>query len=106
MRLSVAVLVVAALVTSLTAQERTADEAAVRSRVTALANAINARDAASYAAMFAADADVIIIDGPRTAGRAAIQATAKSNWAAAPNERATITPTEIRFVGPDIAIVN
>jgi uncharacterized protein (TIGR02246 family) len=106
MRVLIATLAVAVCITPVSAQNPAADETAVRGTVTALTNAINKRDAVSYSALFAADADVIVIDGPRAAGRAAIEAAAAKDWAAAPNERATITPTEIRFVGPDIAIVN
>ena len=106
MRVVLGSLAVALLVTPARAQDRAADEAAVRNRIAAVTNAVNRRDAAGFAAQFTVDADAIILDESRTQGRAAIQAAATKGWAAAPNERATITPTEIRFVGADIAIVN
>ncbi|MGQ0736350.1 MAG: YybH family protein [Acidobacteriota bacterium] len=99
-------LAIAVIATPAAAQGRAADEAAVRARITVGVEAINRRDAAGWAALFTPDADVIVLDGPRAEGRAAIQALAAKNWAAAPNERATITPTAIRFLGSDIAIVN
>ena len=106
MRVLLGSLAVALLVAPVRAQDRAADETAIRNRVAALTNALNRRDAAAFAALFTADADVIVLEGARTQGRAAIQAANAKAMAAAPNERATITPTEIRFIGPDIAIVN
>ena len=78
----------------------------MRARITAAVDAINRRDAAGWAALFTPDADVIIRNEPRVEGRAPIQALAAKNWVAASNERATITPTAIRFLSADIAIVN
>ena len=74
--------------------------------IMAAVDAINRRDVAGWAALFTRDADVIILNEPRVEGRAAIQALAATNWAGAPNERAVITPTGIRFLGSDVAIVN
>ena len=106
MRVLIPALAIAIAATPAAAQSRAADEAAIRTRVTALEAAINQRDAAAYAALFAADGDLIVLDGTPVQGREAIQASSAQNWAATPGRRATITPTSIRFVGPDIAIVN
>jgi len=99
-------LAIAVIAAPAAAQDRAPDEAAVRARITGAAEAINRRDAAGWAALFTSDADIIILHTPRVEGRAAIQASAAKDWAAAPNERAAITPTAIRFLGSDIAIVN
>ncbi len=106
MRVLMPALAIAVTATPSVAQNRAADEAAVRVRVTALEAAINQRDAAAYAALFAADGDLIVLDGAPVQGRAAIEASSTESWAATRDRRATITPTSIRFVGPDIAIVN
>ena len=106
MRVIFTMLAITVIAAPANAQDRAADEAAVRARITAAVDAINRRDAAGWAALFTPDADVIVLNEPRVAGRAAIQAVAAKNWAATPNERAAITPTAIRFLGSDIAIVN
>ena len=106
MRVVLGSLAVTLLVTPARGQDRSADETAVRNRVAAATSALNRRDGAAFGALFSADADVIVLANPRTHGRPAIQAVAAKDWAAAPNERATITPTEIRFVGADVAIAN
>ena len=96
----------ALLPTSALAQSRAADEVAIRARVTALEAAINSRDAASYSALFTEDGDAIVLGGAPLQGRAAIRAAMDMAWAATPTRRASITPTSIRFVGSDIAIIN
>ena len=106
MRIALAVAAITAFATPVSAQDRTADDVAVRNRVAAAVTAANRRDAAAFAALFAVDADAIILDRAQSRGRAAIQAAAAKDFAAAPNERVTITPTDVRFVGADIAIVN
>lgn len=102
-------LVVAALtlgVAPVFAQSRVADETALRARVAAFEAAINKRDMAGLAALYAPDADLIVIDGLLVAGRAAIQAATQRDWAAAPTRRISLTVRGIRFLAPDIAIVN
>ena len=102
-------LVVAALAfaPSVLAQSRTADEAALRGRAVAFESAFNKRDGATLGGLYAEDADLIIADGALVVGRAAIVAAARRDWAAGPpNRRMSLTVTGIRFLSPDIAIVN
>lgn len=87
-------------------QNQAADEAAIRDRVAAMETALNAGDYAGVAALYAPDGDVMIVDGPIVSGRAAIQADAEADWGAAPERRIALTVTSLRFLGPDVAIVN
>ncbi len=88
-------------------QSRVADETALRTRVAAFEAAINKRDMAGVAALYAPDADLIVIDGPLVTGRAAIQTTTQRDWGTgAATRRISLTVTGIRFLGSDVAIVN
>lgn len=71
MRVALAVAAIATFATPLGAQDRTADEVAVRNQVAATATALNRRDAAAFAALFTVNADAIILDRAQTRGRAA-----------------------------------
>lgn len=91
---------------NLSAQDRRADEAAIRAHAVAIENALNKRDAAALVALFTPDGDEINGDGPRIAGREAMRQAAEvdlANWS--PTMRFTLAVTGIRFLGPDIAIV-
>ena len=89
------------------AQSRAVDEAALRGRVVAFEAAFNARDGSALGALYAEDADLIIVDGAQVVGRAAIEAAARRDWAAAsPTRRMTLTVTSIRFLSADIAILS
>ena len=88
------------------AQDRAVDEAALRTRVVAFETAFNARDGAALGALYAADADLIVVDGAHVVGRAAIEAAARRDWAASAARRISLTVTGIRFLSPDIAIVS
>lgn len=82
-------------------------ETAIRTRVSALETAWNKRDAAAIAAMYSADGDAIIMDAPVFTGRAALQVAAAHDISTqAPTLRISITPTSIRFLRSDVAIVN
>jgi uncharacterized protein (TIGR02246 family) len=106
MRIAIGVLAIAVSTAPVSGQARPADEVAVRARVTALETAINQRDAAGYAALFAPDGDSIVLDAAPLQGRAAIQASVAQAWATTPNRRASITPTAVRFITADVAVVN
>lgn len=106
MRLLVVVAALA-LASPALAQSRAVDEAALRGRVVAFEAAFNARDGAALGALYADDADLIIVDGAQVVGRAAIEAAARRDWAAASaTRRISLTVTGIRFLSPDIAIVS
>ena len=77
MRMILAAAVLTLCAAPVSAQARAADETALRARVTAFEVAINKRDMAGLAALYAPDADLIVIDGPTVSGRAGIQAAAQ-----------------------------
>ncbi len=90
----------------LAAQDRAADEAAIRAHAVAVENAINKRDAAALVALFTPDGDEIIGDGPRLVGREAMRQAQEARLAQrSPTMRFTLEVTGIRFLGQDIAIV-
>jgi uncharacterized protein (TIGR02246 family) len=88
------------------AQSRATDETAIRTRVTAFETAINKRDIAAVAALYAPDADLIVIDGPLATGRAAIQSATQRDWGTGSGTRRISLSTGIRFLGSDVAIVS
>jgi len=91
----------------LAAQDRAADEAAIRAQTVAVENALNNLDgAAALVALFTPDGDEIIGDGPRLVGREAIRQAQEAGQAQRPpTMRITLEVTGIRFLGQDIAIV-
>ena len=91
----------------LCAQGSSKTETAIRTRISALETAWNKRDAAGIAAMYTTDGDVMMIDAPVMAGRTALQAAAERDMPTQPPTlRINITPISIRFLVPDVAIVN
>jgi uncharacterized protein (TIGR02246 family) len=90
----------------LSAQDRAADEAAIRAHAVAVERAINDRDAAALVALFTPDGDEISGDGPRLVGREAMRQAQEARQAErSPTMRFTLEVTGIRFLGPDTAIV-
>ena len=101
--------VVLLLLTSmrLNAQTNRRAESAIREQVTALESAWNKRDAVALAAVYASDGDAIMNDAPLVTGRPALQASAAANLAKHSSTlRISITPTSLRFLSPDVALVN
>src|SRR5947209_3283910 len=89
------------------AQERPADEQAVRQLVQAIANGLNARDYGAAAAVFSEDGDLIVARSRRVSGRSAIRALWQETWSALPRElRIALTVRSLRFFGPDVAIAD
>ena len=86
-------------------QERPADERAIRETVEAIPTALNARDWEAAAAPFAEDGDVLVPGSPLASGRAAISAFWEQGWSDVPDRRIAVTIQAIRFLGPDVAIV-
>ena len=107
MRVHVVVAALFAVGSPVLAQSRAVDEAALRGRVVAFETAFNARDGSGLGALYAEDADLIVVDGAQVVGRAAIEVAARRDWAAAsPTRRMTLTVTGIRFLSADIAIMS
>ena len=84
-------------------QSQAADEAAIRARLAAYANARNVRDAAAEARCYTADGDFRSSLGPFVSGRAAIEKQLAVND---PNYRFALTVTHLRFVSPGIAVAD
>ena len=106
MRKLVVALAVVCGATTLSAQGRTADEAAIRAHAVKIESALNKRDAAALGELFTPDADEINSDGPLVAGREAmrrVDGAELAKWS--PTMRFSLTVTGIRFLGQDVAIV-
>jgi uncharacterized protein (TIGR02246 family) len=73
MRAILGVLTIVCASAPLAAQDSGADQAAIRAHIASYAAAINARDAAGVAAIYAPEGDTILGDGPRVSGRDAIR---------------------------------
>src|SRR3954466_6713625 len=105
MRLSATALLVVLASSSVAAQGSAANQE-IRAQVAALQTAVNTRDAAGVAALYATDGDAIIIDGPYNAGTAALLKGAREEIAARPKGlQISITVTNVRFITADVAIV-
>ena len=83
------------------------DNAAIRANVAAFQTAWNKRDVAGVVATYAPDGDIVVFDGPRTAGREAIRREMEANLSTTPStKRITLTVSSIRFLGHDVAIAD
>jgi uncharacterized protein (TIGR02246 family) len=91
--------------TSASAPDRVADEVAIRAVIAANEAAANRHDAAGVAATYVADADLIAGSNPLVAGRDAIRRHEEAFMAATPALEFKANPLGIRFLGPDVAIV-
>lgn len=68
--------------------------------------AYNEHDSSAYGELRAADADAIILDIPQTLGRDAILRAQQAFWESSPTTRMTLTVSAVRFLSPDVAIVD
>lgn len=88
------------------AQGRPKDEAAIRAQVAAYEAAINGRDRDALTALFTPEADFVFFDGPRVVGRDSIVARTNNALADCPTTmRFTLGVTSVRFLRPDVALV-
>lgn len=89
------------------APDPTRDEGAIRETISAAEAALNARNFAGYAQMFAEDADVLSYGGSKIAGRAAIQDEVVKAWKAQPAScRVALKVEAVHFVGANHALVD
>ena len=89
------------------AENRSADdEAKIRAITSAYQATYNEHDASAYGALWAPDADAIILDNPHAVGRDAILRAQEAFWASAPATRMSLTVNTVRFVSPDVAITD
>jgi uncharacterized protein (TIGR02246 family) len=91
----------------LLAQNRAADEAAIRAHAVAIENAINKRDAAAVVLLFTTDGDEVNGDGPHVVGREAMRRSLEATFVKwSPTTRFSLSVTGIRFIGQDHAVVD
>jgi uncharacterized protein (TIGR02246 family) len=84
-----------------------ADEAALREAVKQLETGWNTKNAATYAKVFAEDADFVVITGTYVKGRADIEAGHRQIFATIfKDTKVTLNVERIRFLRPDVAVVH
>ena len=81
-------------------------EAKIRTIASAYQAAYNKHDTSAYGALWASDADAIILDNQHAVGRDAILRAQKAFWASSPSTRMSLTVNTVRFVSPDVAITD
>jgi uncharacterized protein (TIGR02246 family) len=88
-------------------RNQTSDEEAIRAQIAASETAINKRDFAAIAPMYAPDGDAVIADGPRSSGGNVIRQAIEAAWSTAPKSRQiSIAVDGIRFLNADVAIAD
>lgn len=88
-----------------TAQDRAADETAVKAVIQAFIDTREANDAAALAALLTADVDQRQTSGNVRSGRDAVVSGSLATTQATGGRR-TIVVDSIRFVGPDVALAD
>jgi uncharacterized protein (TIGR02246 family) len=83
--------------------DRPEDERALRTLAETYARSYNAGDARSLAALFAPDAEMTDESGQRLRGSSLIETVFGSMFRQRPGASLTLTPTALRFHGPDVA---
>lgn len=106
MRTVIALSLLLSISTPALAQGSSKDEAAIRSQVAAYTAAINGRDRHALTALFTPEADFVFFNGPRVVGRDSIVARTSNALAEWPSTmRFTLEVTSVRFLRPDVALV-
>jgi uncharacterized protein (TIGR02246 family) len=100
-----AALPLATLATVAAAQTPTAEESAVRAVVQRYVDAREAKDASAIASLFTADADQLVSDGTWRKGRDALVRGMLESSRRNPARR-TITVESVRFLTPEVAVVD
>jgi uncharacterized protein (TIGR02246 family) len=99
-------LVITTPVASALGQNAASEERTVKEAVLAVPAALNARDYARAAALFAEDADLMMPGGPRVSGREAIRDMWQRAREEFPDCRVTLAIQSVRFTGADAAVVD
>ena len=86
------------------AEDRSADEAAIRANIAQFAKAYDAGDAKAVAALFTPDAYIVGKEGNTTHGREGIARTFAEIFKNKPEKNIEIVVESIRFIGPDLAV--
>lgn len=95
------------LVPALRAQTPTADEAAIKQIVQQVQDGWNAHDGAAFAALFAADADYVVVNGMKVKGRDEIEKGHTRIFTTIyKDSRNVATVKAIRFLRADVAVVH
>ena len=88
------------------AQSHPKDEAAIRAQVESYEAAINHRDRHALAALFTPEADFVYFNGPKVVGRDSVVARTSAAFSEWPSTmRFTLEVSSVRFVRPDVALV-
>ncbi len=85
----------------------TADREAIIEQIAVFTTAVNNRDSYIIANLYTEDGDVIFHDGPKLSGRETIRKSVKAEFSnLSPTCRIKIIVTDIRFLRPNLAIVD
>ena len=84
-----------------------AQETAVRDVIGGIEDALNARDWAAFGSHFSAEGDAILFESPPAEGPDAVADLMSELWTDMPEDvTATLVATRLRFLTPDVAVVN
>lgn len=86
------------------ADNQTADQAAIEKAAVRFVEAYNEHDAKALAALFADDAEMVERDGGRFAGHDEIEYAFANAFAQSPHAKISLTVDSVRFVTPDVAV--
>src|SRR5688572_5802753 len=96
-----------ASVHSVSAQNASADEVAIRENVNQLERGWNTKSGALFAKPFADDADYVVINGMYLKGRAVIETTHQQIFDTIFKDTTVkLTVKQVRFLRPDVAVVH
>ena len=96
-----------ASVHSVSAQNASADEVAIRENVNQLERGWNTKSGALFAKPFAEDADYVVINGSHIRGRKVIESAHQGIFDTIYKDTTiTLTVKQVRFLRPDVAVVH
>ena len=102
-----ALLLLTASAHSISAQNRSADETAIRENVKQMETGWNTKSGALFTKPFADDADYVVINGMYLKGRAVLETAHQQIFDTIYKETTVkLTVKQIRFLRPDVAVVH